>query len=204
MRGAERRSWPSTGTTAGSLDWSSCSDDRRLGPLCGVTLGAGLGTWGRRSLSVTVLERQLQHAYFQLQQQLASYSGLDTKVATVLGADAVLTGLLFTSGARLAGPGWVNLAAIGTLAISVLTGIGAMWVRRALVGPFPSSFYAKYRTAGSLQADAQLLSDLSDALKTNDDRLAWKGLAWSVSASALVVAVLLTLAVRTLPVYTGK
>jgi len=154
--------------------------------------------------TATVLERQIQHAYFQLEQQLVSYSGLDAKVTTVLSANAVLVGLLFAAKPTLMQLGWIARGALGSVALSVLTGLVSLWIRRAFAGPFPAAFYRKYKSVAPVTADAHLLSDLADALDTNDRTLSWKALARSVSTSALVVAALCTLVIRLLPAYTVK
>jgi hypothetical protein len=150
-------------------------------------------------MRVTTVERLLALAQFQLGQQLMFYTGLDAKASTVVSADAVFTGLLFRLNVPLASSGVAGVAVLVMLAISVVLGIAALWTREVLAGPLPTVFYAEHGNLHAASAQAQLLSDLTDALTTNEVALARKTVFWTLSASGLVASVLVTLALRVFP-----
>lgn len=140
-----------------------------------------------------MLERLIDLSLDQLGAQVQSFGSLDGKAGTVLGADAVFAGLLFRQGTAV-GP-WAAVA-MAALALSVVTGVTSMWVGRPLLGPLADVFYREYAGRAGAQAQAQLLSDVADAVTTNERQLAIKAIWWVTSATTLMMAVLLALAAQ--------
>ena len=123
-------------------------------------------------------------AYRQVDAQLQSSSGYDTKAIGIIAFDtAAIAGVL---AAKDAFDGLWWLIVVGLLIASV-AGLVALWSRQFDVGPDPGVFYDNTKQGTEAEANIALVTELLGTLRTNDRALRWKAMAFIASLILTVV-----------------
>ncbi len=134
-----------------------------------------------------LIDQLLELAREQIGWQLDAYNSFEVKSIGLLAFDGALATIAaaFTRGREP-----YRGLFFALVAFSAMFCLMSLWVRQVDVGPQVSQFYLDTSGRTDLDAQEQLLVDLSSATLANHVPLARKGLYWTLGAAALLIALL--------------
>lgn len=122
--------------------------------------------------------------------QMRWIDALDTKAGAVMGADAVLAGLVLTRGSiLLEAPAWVGVLVALLLFASFVVALASFSTRRFGIAPDISALASEVDSAAPSSLRSEALADLLDALEMNEPKIGQKANLLFMSGLGLMLAI---------------